>query len=143
MCVTLRDAARQFHIHERHESLLCELNGIENAERDLRLSHRREFLLLPPEAIVKSERKYCLMKKGENLKTVLGRRGINGGCWNVWWGEFLKGNPWADPKQGGLGWEGKQEHDLQYVLLPEAAISASKSLLRRSAPVPVPASRSC
>ena len=76
---TLRQAARRMgfgtpsnrgpHILE---PLLCDLNDINDPERDLRFS-RKEFLLLPPEAIVESGKHYCVMHKGERLVDVLAR----------------------------------------------------------------------
>jgi hypothetical protein len=120
MCQSLRDAARQLQIPPHHEDLLCDLNGIADAERDLRLSHRREFLLLPPEDIVKSRSRYCVMRKGEKLRDVLGRHGIYPASFGAlesrddWWAAFLEANPWADD----LGLDKPQVHDLGYVLLP-------------------------
>jgi hypothetical protein len=139
MCQSLREAARQLQIPRHHEALLCDLNGIEDAERDLRLSHRREFLLLPPEDIVKSKSTYCLMRKGEKLRDVLGRQGIRPSLGALesrdeWWAAFRRANPWA----GGLGLDKPQvDIELQYVLLPPGGPGGVGSSLK-----PIIASRS-
>lgn len=150
MYQSLSHAARQLDIPERHEPLLCQLNGIKDPKLDLRLSHRREFLLLPPEDIVRSESCYCLMRKGKSLREVLERQqiqveqnswmmGLPGG----FWAEVLKANPWADPKLGGIGLDGRLVHDLQYVRMPDSAKCGTSSVPRMSALAPMRSNGSC
>jgi hypothetical protein len=77
----------------RHlEGLLCELNDIDESEvrKDLRF-HGKEYLILPPQEVVNTQRRYALMRGGETLMQVLKRRHIR-----AQWEQVVEDNPWAE-----------------------------------------------
>jgi hypothetical protein len=156
VATTILSVASRFKIPRHHVDLICDLNNIGDPNQDLRLCKR--VVVLPPEEVLYSQECYCLMRKEDTLREVLVRKGILSSCsapgtddairlappsgagsveaTDEWWEMFWQCNPWAN---GSCTAESsvldrKQEHEIQYVLLPSKVGSTGVSAIRLSGP---------